>query len=108
MSAQSVSDTFVVIVEFKCMPSELEASLALLRRYIGSFLNTHAGFIESFLQHDSDGNIVHVARWQSESDFRAFAVAAQTHPDLPELRKLAPSARFFQYSDHFLPTATMS
>lgn len=105
MTTLPAKDTFIVIVNFQSEPSELDASLTLLSSYIGSFLNTHKGFIESFLQHDEDGSIVHVARWQTEAHFRGFAEAAQTHPDLPELRKLNPSARFFTGSHHFLPSA---
>lgn len=104
MPTQTESASFVVIVDFQSAPSELQQSLRLLSDYIGSFLNTHAGFLESFLQHDDNGAIVHVARWRSEADFRAFAEAAQNHPDLLELRKLNPKARFLTGSHHFLPT----
>lgn len=105
MAAIPASDTFVVIVDFQSEPDQLPHSLSLLSRYVGSFLNTHDGFIESFLQHDDNGNIVHVARWQSERHFRGFADAAQNHPDLAELRALNPRARFLKGHEHFLPNS---
>ena len=95
---------FLVSVTFKTTPENHAAALELLDRYIDGFLRHQPGFIESRLNELTEGTgYLHVARWQAESDFRAFAAKAQDHELLPEIRKLDASPAFYQVIRTYTP-----
>ena len=95
---------FVVLVLFDTSPEQHSEVLALLHRYINEFLKLQPGFIESRLNEKLDGSgYMHFARWQTESAFRAFADKAQSHPLLPEIRKIDASASFYQVARYYAP-----
>jgi hypothetical protein len=39
--------------------------------------------------------LLHYASWQSENDFKSFALKAKDHPALPAIREYSPSANFY-------------
>ncbi len=87
---------FFVVVTFETSPDNHGEALRLLDEYVGGFLATQPGFIESRLVERQEGSgFLHFARWQQESDFRAFAELAKDHPLLPEIRQFNPSAHFY-------------
>lgn len=99
-----MSDYFTVIVSFETEPDEQEAALEKIGRYIETFLSQQPGFVQSRLHQSRDGKrVLNYAQWQSESDFQNFAEKAQTHPDLPALRKYKPQAGFFDVWKQYSP-----
>lgn len=93
---------FVVVVIFETTPEQHDKTFRLLDEYIDGFLRLQPGFIESRLNEKQDGTgFLHYARWQQESDFRAFAGKAQEHPLLLEIRLLNASANFYSVARHY-------
>lgn len=97
---------FIVAVTFETTPENHQQALRLLDEYIDSFLRLQPGFIESRLNEREDGGgFLHFARWEQESDFRAFADKAREHPLLPAIREFNASASFYQASRHYVGPA---
>ena len=95
---------FVVVVTFETKPGNHQQAFVLLDEYIDGFLRHQPGFIESRLnEREDETGYLHFARWKKESDFRAFAEKAQTHPLLGELRQLNSKANFYHVARHYVP-----
>jgi heme-degrading monooxygenase HmoA len=92
----AADDHHYVIVEFTVEPDQQERALKMIGDYVAGFLSQQPGFLESTLHRGNDGtSIVHVARWQSEADFKRAGEKAQSHPDLPAMRAFEPRGRGF-------------
>ena len=88
---------FTVVVRFETTPDNHAEALQVLDEYIDGFLKMQPGFIESRLNEREDrGGYLHFARWENETDFRAFAEKAKSHPLLPKIRQFDASANFYR------------
>lgn len=97
---------FIVAVTFETSPENHQKAARLLDEYIDSFLRVQPGFIESRLnERDDASGFLHFARWEQESDFRAFAEKAKDHPLLPQIREFNANASFYQASRHYVAPA---
>ncbi len=95
---------FVVIAQFRTEVGQQAQALQEIGAYVDEFLRLQDGFLGSELLQDGSGTaVVHVARWRSEPDFRAFAAQAQSHPDLPKLRRYQPVATFHSVWQRYQP-----
>ena len=97
---------FIVVVTFNTTPDIHSEVYQSLDEYIDGFLRHQPGFIDSRLNEREDGDgYLHFARWQKESDFRAFANKAKDHPLSPAIRKLDASAAFYRTAKHYVQQA---
>ena len=91
-----MQDEFIVVVTFETNAGNHLKARTQINDYIKDFLSLQPGFIESRLHEAREGTgLLHYARWQSESDFKAFAEKAKTHPALPAIREYTPNANFY-------------
>ena len=91
-----MSDNFIVVVTFNTNSENHTTARTQIDDYIRDFLSQQPGFIESRLHELQAGTgLLHYASWQSENDFKLFALKAKDHPGLPAIREYAPSANFY-------------
>jgi len=92
----SMNDNFIVVVTFDTKKSNHATARTQIDDYIRDFLSQQPGFIESRLHElEAGSGLLHYASWQSENDFKSFALKARNHPALPAIREYAPSANFY-------------
>ena len=92
----SMSTNFIVVVTFNTNPENHTVARTQIDDYIRDFLSQQPGFIESRLHELQAGaGLLHYASWQSENDFKLFALKAKDHPALPAIRAYTPSANFY-------------
>ncbi|NQV63993.1 MAG: hypothetical protein HQ497_01390 [SAR86 cluster bacterium] len=95
---------YVVVVTFDTSADNHVSAKHLLNEYIEGFLCQQDGFIESWLnEREDNGGYLHFARWEKESNFRAFAAKAKDHPLLPAIREFNGSAVFYNDVGHYRP-----
>ena len=91
-----MSTNFIVVVTFDTNSENHTAARTQIDNYIRDFLSQQPGFIESRLHELQAGaGLLHYASWQSENDFKSFALKAKDHPALPAIREYSPSANFY-------------